>query len=393
VSIAVKKNTAYAVEIESTEGTYVAPTASTSFVQTLDSGADIAPSKQLLSRSIFTASIGQTAPRTGEFQVTASMPVEARANSVEGVAPEYDKLMQSALGTKHVISTTTTTKTGNTTTVLQIQDADISKFAVGDIVMVKKSGGYHVSPIISKTTGTGTASVTLLAPHPVSIPDGCTISKSTTYNVADSGHPSLSISKYLESAVLEQAVGCKVKDLALDNFATGQLPSWKFGLEGLNFGRSLTAPPYAPSYDSALPPIILDGRIYMGATAFDVNKLSVTLTNTLGFQTSIAASNGRVSSRATDRKIKGTFDPYKSSTDIANYTLYANNTAFSLFAYAKVPTGVAGEFGQVVAVYMPNCVITDIGEADSSGLLQDNISFSANRGNSGTTPEIYIAFI
>jgi hypothetical protein len=394
LSTAVKRNTSYAVEIETTEGTYVAPSASTSFVQTLDSGADISPAKQLLERKIFTGSIGRTAPRTGEFQVAATVPTEARASSTEGAAPEVDKLMQSALGTKHVIATTTTTKTGNTSTVLQIQDADISKFQVGDIVMVKVAGAYHVSPIISKVTTTGSATVTLLVAHPSgSIPDSSIISKSTTYNVADTGHPSLSISKYIESAKLEQAVGCKVKDLALDNFATGQLPSFKFGLEGLNFGSSMTAPPYSPAYDSSVPPIILDGRIYMSGTAFDVNKLTVTLTNTLAFQTSIAAANGRISSRVTDRVIKGTFDPYKSGSDVANFNIYAANTAFSLFAYAKVPSGVAGQFSQVVALYMPNCLMTDFAEADQNGLLQDSITFSANRGNSGTTPEIYIGFI
>lgn len=392
MSIAVKRNTSYAVEIENTEGTYLAPAAATSFVQTLDSGADLAPAKQLLARKIFTSSIGETAPRTGEFQVTGVIPVEARAFSTEGHAPEYDKLMRSAMGTYHQITSTTTTKTGNTTTVLQIQDADISKFQKGDIVMVKKAAGFHVSPITAVDVTGGAANITLLAAHPVSIPDNCVISKSTTYNVADSGHPALSISKYNESAVLEQAVGCKVKDLSLDNFATGQLPSFKFSIEGLNFGRSLTAPPYTPAYDTGLPPIVLDGRIYMDGAAFDVNKLTFSLSNSIAFQTSIAAANGRVSSRVTSRSIKGTFDPYKLSDSISNYTKYAANTAFSLFAYAKVPT-VTGEFGQVVAVYMPNCIITDIGEGDQNGLLQDNITFSANRGSAGTTPEIYIAFI
>lgn len=394
MSIAVSRNTSYAVEIEDTEGTYKAPTASTSFVQVLDSGADIAPVKQLLARKVFTASIGETAPRTGEFQVTASMPVEARANSVEGSAPEAGKLFQSAFGTVHQITSTTTTKTGNTGSVLQIEDADIGKLNVGDIVVVKESGAFVCSPIISKTVGSGTASITLLVHRATSVfPDNVVVSKSTTYNVADTGHPSLSISKYVESAVLEQAVGCKVKSLSLDNFATGQLPSFKFGLEGLNFGRSLTAPPYTPAYDTSLPPIVLDGRIYMGSTAFDVNKLTVSMDNSIGFQTSIAASNGRVASRATARTIKGTFDPYKNTTDVANYTLYANNTAFSLFAYAKVPTANAGEFGQVVAIYLPNCIITNIGEADKDGLLQDNISFSANRGSAGTSPDIYLGFI
>jgi hypothetical protein len=42
---------------------------------------------------------------------------------------------------------------------------------------------------------------------------------------------------------------------------------------------------------------------------------------------------------------------------------------------------------------MPNCIITELNEADQDGLLQDAITFSANRGASGTTSEIYIAVI
>jgi len=391
----VKKNTAVGIEIESTEGTYVAPSAATKYVQTLADGFELSPAKELLERNIFTSSIGKTSPLTGQFQVQGTIPVEARAFSTEGTAPEYDALMRSALGSRRQITTTTTTKaSGNTGSVLQIEDADISKFNVGDIVMVKQSGAYHVSPISAKSTGAGTATITLLIPKASgSFSNSVVVSKSTTYIVADSGHPSLSISKYVENAVLEKALGCKVTSMALENFATGQIPSFSFGFEGLNFDRSLTPIPHTPSYDTALPPIVLDGRLYMDGTSIEVNEISVQLENALGFKTSISAENGRVSSRATERTITGTFNPYKADDSVANYTKYKNNTAFSLFAYAKVPTSTAGEFGNVVAIYMPNCIITELGEGDQDGLLQDSITFSANRGTAGSTSEIYIAFI
>ena len=391
----VKKNTAVGIEIESTEGTYVAPSAATKYVQTLADGFELSPAKELLERNIFTSSIGKTSPLTGQFQVQGTIPVEARAFSTEGTAPEYDALMRSALGSRRQITTTTTTKaSGNTGSVLQIEDADISKFNVGDIVMVKQSGAYHVSPISAKSTGAGTATITLLIPKASgSFSNSVVVSKSTTYIVADSGHPSLSISKYVENAVLEKALGCKVTSMALENFATGQIPSFSFGFEGLNFDRSLTPIPHTPSYDTALPPIVLDGRLYMDGTSIEVNEISVQLENALGFKTSISAENGRVSSRATERTITGTFNPYKADDSVANYTKYKNNTAFSLFAYAKVRTSTAGEFGNVVAIYMPNCIITELGEGDQDGLLQDSITFSANRGTAGSTSEIYIAFI
>jgi len=395
LSDAVKKNTAVGIEIEVSEGTYVAPSGATSFVQVLADGFELSSSKELLERNIFTSSIGKTSPRVGQTQSSGTIPVEARAFSSEGVAPEYDKLMQSAFGNKRTIATTTTTKSsGNTATVLQIEDADIGKFNVGDIVMVKQAGAFHVSPILSKTTGTGTATITLLVAHPSGdMTDSVVVSKSTTYVLADSGHPSLSISKYIEGTILEAVTGAKVTSLALENFSTGQLPSFSFGVEGLTFTPSVTSIPYTPSYDGALPPIVLDGRLYMDGTSIHVNELSVQLENTLAFKTSIAAPNGRISSRATERTVSGSFNPYKQSDNVANFTKYQANTPFSLFAYAMVPTSTPGEFGQVVAVYMPNCIITELNEADQDGLLQDAITFSANRGASGVIPEIYIATI
>jgi hypothetical protein len=391
----VKKNTAIGIMIESSEGVYEAPDSAAKFVQTLADGTELNPSKELLERNISNASIGKTSPRIGQSQVAGSLPVEFRAFSTEGTAPEYDGLIKAALGNKRTIATTTTTKaSGNTATVLQIEDADISKFNVGDIVMTKASGAYHVSPIASKTSGAGTASITLLVAHPSGDhPDSVVVSKSTTYIVADSGHPTLSISKYVEDAVREYATGCRVASMAIEGFSTGQLPSLNFGFEGLDYAREVSAIPFTPSYDSALPPIILSAGMYMNGTSLEVNELTVELENTIAYRTAIQEANGRSGSRITERSISGSIDPYKPDDSVANYTKYAANTAFSLFAYAMVPTATPGQFGNVVAVYMPNCIITELTEADQDGLLKDSITFSANRGADGTTPEIYIAVI
>lgn len=395
MGLTVKNNTAFGVELEVTEGTYVAPAGASSFVQVLKDGAEIKPSKEVLERNIFVSSIGKTSPRTGQFQAQVTMPVECRANSVAGSAPEFDKLMKSAMGTRRQNTTQITTKSsGNTASILQIDDADITKLKVGDMILVLQSGAYHVTPLTAVDSTGGAANVTVLVPHPSGdFTDSVVIEKFTTYLPADSGHPSLSISKYIESAVREYVVGARVNSLALENFTTGQIPSFKFGLEGLNFNSAVSAIPFTPSYDSALPPIILDARLYQNGTSIEVNQVSFTLENTLAFETSIAAANGRIAGRAVERTVSGSFNPYKLDNSVANYTKFVNNTAFSLFAYAKVPTGVTGQFNQVVAFYMPNCLITELSEADQDGLLQEAITFSANRGTSGTTNEIYIGFI
>ncbi len=388
MAIVVKKNQSWAVEKEVTEGTYRAPQSAAAFVQTLQDGSEMSRSKELLERNIFTSSIGKTSPRTGQFQVSGSIGVEAKAFSTEGSAPEFSALMESALGSRRQIASEITS--GISHTAKRIFLSNTSTLAVGDIILVKEDGAFHVSPIESISTN---VHIELVIEASAPFSDAVVIAKSTIFNVADSGHPSLSISRYLEGSVLQYAVGAKVSSLSLENFSTGQIPSFNFSFEGLNFDSSLTAPPYSPSYDSQLPPIILNARVYMDDSVIDVNEMSFTLENTLGYQSSVNEINGRKSSRATERSITGSFNPYMSSDSLANYNKFKNNTPFSVFAYAKLPSSTAGEFSGIVAVYMPNCMITELAEADQDGLLQDNISFSANRGVTGTTPEIYIAFI
>lgn len=389
MSIVVTKNQSWAVEVEDTEGTYKAPTASTSFVQTLAEGAEMSRSKETIERNIFNSSIGQTSPRTGAFSASGSIPVEAKAHSTEGHKPEFDALMQSSMGGKHQLTSTVTTLTGNTSSVLQVTDASI--FSVGDVILVKELGAFHVSPI--SEVDEANDEITLLIPASSAFSDNVVIAKHTTYQVADDGHPSLSISRYLEGAILQQVTGAKVSGFSLEGFSTGSIPSFNFSFEGLNFDSSLTAPPFTPSYDGQLPPIVLDGRVYMDDALIDVNEVTLSLENTLGYQSSINAENGKVSSRATNRTITGSFNPYMQNDTMDNFNKFKANTPFSLFAYAKLPSSTSGEFSGVVAIYCPNCVITELSETDSDGLMQDNITFSSNRGTTGNINELYIAFI
>jgi hypothetical protein len=315
--------------------------------------------------------------------------------SIAGDAPEFDKLMKAGLGLRRQATTTTTTKSsGNTSTVLQIQDADISKFNIGDIILVKMAGAYHVSPITAKVTTSGSANITLLVPHPSGdIDDSVVIEKFTTYTVAESGHPTLSITKYLDSAVEQVAIGCRVSKIDVSDFATGKIPSLNFGFDGLDFDKQLNTPSFTPDFDDALPPIVLDARLYMNTGSIDVNELTISIENTIGFATSIAKENGKISSRITERQISGSFNPYQLTDSVDEFTKFVDNTEFSLFAYAKNNTLTDGEFENIVAVYMPKCIITEMAEQDADGLVQNNLSFKATRGASGLTNEIYICFI
>jgi hypothetical protein len=395
MSDSIKKNTKVAIMTEVTEGTWLTPASGTDFISPLSDGLELNPAKELLERGNINSSIGKTKPRSGMRSVSASISVEAKSHGTAGSAPQYGPLVKAAMGNSRQNTTVVTTKaSGNTATVLQIEDADITKFAVGDSILVKQAGAYHVSPITSKSTGTGTATVTMLVAHPSGdCTDSVTVEKFTTYFTANSGHPSISISKYTEDAKLETAAGCKVASMALNNFTTGQLADFSFSLEGLSWDQSLAAPGYTASYDAALPPIVLSAVVYQDGVAVPINECTFSLENTLAFKTSTASANGKISSRVTARTVTGSINPYKASDSIAQFTKFKNDTSFSVFGYMAVPTSTAGEFEDVVAFYMPDCMITEYKESDQDGLLQESLSFSSNRGSAGTTEELYITTI
>lgn len=395
MALTIKENTKIAVMKEVTEGTFVPAASGGDFIGVLSDGVELTPTKDLLERDVLTGSIGKVVPRTGMRSVAGSIGVELKAGQAPGDAPEASPMLESALGaTRNQASDIVTKSSGNTASVLQIADADIGKLAVGDIVLIKMAGAYHVSPIISKTTGTGTATATLLLPHPSGdITDSAHIAPFRTYYTANTGHPTLSISKYVESAVFEKGIGCRVGTMALQNYSTGALPSLSFGFEGLNFDRTLAAPAYTPSLDTSLPPVVLNACVYMDTDDIQMNEVAFSVENTIAFATSTCSTTGRISGRVSERKVSGTLNPYKDDADLTQYNRFTAGTQFSLFSYAYNPTGVDGEFNQVVAFYMPKCVVSELGESDQDGILQDAISFVASRGTDGATEEIYMGFI
>jgi hypothetical protein len=396
MAIARRDRTSMAVVIEDTEGTYKAPQSANDYVQTLKDGAEMTPSQELLERNIFTGNIGKTQSRLGTKSVTGSMPVEFRAGENEGDAPEADALLSAALGGKKTRAAVTT-KTGNTTTLLQIEDADISDFSRYDIVLVKEAGQFEMSWVFNVDDTPGASTITLGQGLSFTPSDNVEIAAVTQYSAANSGHPSLSISKYIEDTILEQSAGSRITSMALENFSTGQISTLNFGFEGLSFDRSVTANPYTPNYDDTLPPITLRACVHQDGTQIQVNDLTMSLENTLGFVTSTCSANGRLSSRVTERSISGSFNPYKQDDNVDQFEKFKCNTAYSLFAYAFNPLldsncNFTGEFNNGIAILLPNCITTELGESDADGLLVDDVSFEANRGPQGAIDEVKIAF-
>jgi hypothetical protein len=391
-----KNTSVIGIEKEVTEGTYQAPQAATSYVQPLQDGFDLTPAREKIERTIITNSIGKPSPRLGIRSVQAALPCEFRASGIEGGDVDFAALLESALGAKRSIAANITTKTGNTGSVLQIQDADIGSIHVGDVLVVKQAGGHHVCAVTAKDSTGGAANVTILpAKSAGSFSDNVVLSKTQMYLTANSGHPALSLSYYWANQILQKGIGCKVTGLSVDNFATGQVGSFKFSLEGLGYGETDSAAPHSPTYDSGIPPIILGAKVFQNGAEIEVNQFSLSLANTLSFLTATTNANGRSKSRVTQRVITGSIDPYKDDTSTANFDNFDAGTEFSLLIWAANPSAVAGEIqmGSVVGIYLPKCLASETKVADKDGVLTDAISFTAGRGADGSSEEMYLGFI
>lgn len=399
MAIGTKRNTVYAVEVETTEGTYVAPQSAQSYVKSLSDGSELNPAKELVERDILTGSIGKVTPRTGTKSASGSLAVElCSGEAANNFTPEYDALMRSALGlrrtTPEVTIDSTDSGQAHTTTRIYLSDADAGVYEIGTSVTVQEGTQYHTSPIVAKSDVAGDVYIDLLVPYSAPFTDGTVIAASTTYVTADTGHDSLSITKYIEGARREYITGAKVTSLSLENFSTGQIASLNFGLEGIDYKCDLTPNPFEPDYDECLPPIMLNACVFIDGDQIDLNDFSFSVENSASFVTSTCSPTGRVSSRITERNVSGTINPYKNSDDCGFYDKFNCNIEFSIFATAHNTDcqGNLGEYNGTVSFYMPKAVVTELTETDLDDNLQEDISFVAGRGNDGKCEEIYITF-
>jgi len=389
----IKNNTVIGCETEATEGTYLAPAADTSFIQPLEDGFGMSPAREIIDRNVLNASPGKPTPRLGTKTGAGELPVEFRGSGVEGGEPDFSKLLEGALGARRN-STGSTTKIGNTATVLQIEDADISKYAVGDIVVVEESGAFESRPIVAVDTTGGAANITLAFALTAGAPaDNVDISAFQTYHPAATGHPSFSVTYFWANAVAQALIGAKIASLSLDNFVTGQVAGFNFGLESLSYrDEAIEAAPFTPVFDDELPPLILSACMYRNGLLIPVNTFGLNLANTLGFLTDMCSPNGRVSSRVTNREILGTINPHKDDSFTNFFDDWTNGTEFSLFVSAANPGASPGELdlGSIVSIWLPQCFTTEFVTGDLEGILVDDLSFRATRGGQGDKDEMFI---
>jgi len=378
------------IEKEVTEGTYVAEASGAAAIEVLSDGLEFTPTKELLERNNRTSTVEKVPSRVGQKSMAGTVPTEYKAGSTEGAVPETDPLYEALLGGKRTY-TSTISDIGHTTVLLELGVGDGAKYAVGDIIKVKEYDENpvnedHVSPIKAIVGD----QLELLIPYFQAFTANVVIAAGVTYYHA-SGAPTVSVTNYLGGKIREKAIGMRCVSGEIANFSTGQLATTSFSLEGLNFDREVGTPLFSPVFDSSLPPVILCAKVFKNAQEITVNSVGITMANTLGFLTSTASCNGKISSRITEFVTNFSINPYMEDDDVDNFTLFNDNTAFSLFGSAYNAGATKDEKLENVAFYMPNCRIPEITTGDEDGILTDAISGTAYKDQGNDT--IFISFI
>jgi hypothetical protein len=387
----VKGRTSVFLKEEPSEGVYVAPASAADAVEVLEDFGGFQYTREEIERNVLSDTVEVEASRPGLPNVSGDVPVEFKAGAVAGGAPLSDVLYKSLLGGKKVIATPSTTKaSGNTLSVLHVQDADVSKYAKNDVILVKVTGAWQVRPIASVNTTPGSATITLQIPLE-SVSNSAVIEKVTKY-YHEEGAPTFSVTTYLGGEIEDQARGVRAISGELQNWTTGQIPGFNFTCEGLDLSRSVDAPTYSPDFSAEpQPPVALSACIWLNGDKVQYPEFSLSLENTKTDIQSACAPSGKVGSRFTRFQVTGSINPYMQDDNVDLFSKFNDNDDVSVFGYASNPGTNPGEIQNVVAFWIPQSKITNLEIADADGILTDSLEFKSYRKDGGDS--VFLAFI
>lgn len=229
---------------ETTEGTLAWPAASTAFT-VLREGFSFEGNLETVDSDELINDIGKSEGFTTKEVPSASIPKYAKHSGVEGQAPDYGVLIESALGSKFTQTGEPETVGGSTagTAAARAQivtDSGVgaTAFAKGRAILIKDGvNGYNIRNIWDGSAGTWQLAFNL-ANAPAS---GVKLGKPIHYIPVADGHPTFSAHLYQAaastSALHEAQAGCRAVGMQWE-FTANELGQVTFDTEGVGFYRN-----------------------------------------------------------------------------------------------------------------------------------------------------------
>lgn len=207
-------------------------------------------------------------------------------------------------------------------------------------------------------------------------------STSVTYRPVSTGFESVTI-YYFADGIRHVLTGCR--GTVSFNLETGAFGKAEFTLTGHDGGVTDVAVP-SPTYDTTVPPALINVPFAIGGYAAAVNALTVDLSNGVAMPASMSATDGYGEILITSRDVQGSFDPLQVNVATKNYIQEWKNGTTGSFS-----TGVIGSTaGNRYAFTGPVCYYREISPADRDGVRSFEIGcgFAESSGDD----EISIAF-
>lgn len=388
-----KEKSKIAAVSEPTEGTYVAPSADSEFLQPTADGFSITETKETQERDILTEGFTSAAPIAGKSSAQFNLSVECKASGIEGGAPDFDLPLRSLMGANTQQGSRQTLDVGSTTSVLEITG---HSFQVGYPVVVLVAGAHHIAAVKSIPDANSIEIEPAMDSAPAA---GVEVAQFTVYTPSDdeSSMPPMSLSYYLGNEVLQKSIGSRVNSLTLSNFATGTIPTFDFAGEALSFDREDNT--YAPDIDFSSrpkPALALGACMFVDGIRCDAAEIAFSIEHELSAIEATCSESGRIATRrGGKRNVTWSAPIYMDADDVSLFTKFKNNTNYSVFFYLAKQSSVAGEYdlGSIVTFYMPSVTsITDqVGDTDS--IMTTTVEGRANGGDSGDNDEVFIGFV
>lgn len=219
-----------AIVQEVTAGTIVAPSAGTEYIA-LQEGFTFEPNFQQLENAEIKASIGVAKSIQGLEEPQGSFDHYLRHSGVEGQAPGFMPLLESALGSSSTNGTERLTAAASTVSVVKLA-AGGTDFARGKAVLVKDgTNGYSIRPVHSVATNDLTLGFDLTAAPAA----GLGVGKCVNAAPANEGHQPLSMWLYRGGGgAIEAIAGAKVTEMNISVNA-GELVNASYSFEGTRY--------------------------------------------------------------------------------------------------------------------------------------------------------------
>lgn len=236
------KSSVLAIIKEVTEGTLVQPSAGSQFT-VLREGFTVQGALETVSSDELVNDIGASKSFSSKETPTASIPKYFKHSGIEGQAPDYGLLIESAMGSVTVNATEYDTDSGSIAgdrdnrAYLQMPAGEAANFEVGQALLIKHgSANFEIRNIQSIDTGADRLFLNFNLDTAPAL--ATNLGKAIFYQAQATGHPTYSVHHFQasdSSSGFHQALaGCRTTSMAIA-FPVNELATIDFDIEGIKY--------------------------------------------------------------------------------------------------------------------------------------------------------------